>query len=107
MKKQMMTSKDKKGLRGPVMIVDDPDDDNDENEEEKEGISSEEAQRLVEEERKAEFQAAEDEFEKELKQMVSKSFTKGKQKRPLVKFDQSQMLNVLTVFKNSKELKQE
>ena len=47
----------------------------------------------------------EQEFEQELKQMIDKSFTKGKQKRPLMKIDYSQMKNVMQVLQNSQQIK--
>jgi hypothetical protein len=49
-------------------------------------------------ERVKEIDIEEQEFDNEFKQMMGKSFAKGKQKRPLLKLDTAQMKNVMLVL---------
>jgi regulator of nonsense transcripts 2 len=49
-------------------------------------------------EREKEIDVEEQEFDNELKQMMDKSFAKGKHKRPLLKLDTAQMKNVMLIL---------
>lgn len=53
----------------------------------------------AEEEKDKEAELEEKMFENELKSMVDKSFSKGKQKRPMFKLDNAQMKNVAKIRK--------
>ena len=71
---------------------------------EEEIISTEETITELNEEEKEDLKEME-QFDRELQYMVDKSFTKDKQKRPLVKLDQTKMQNAFFILQNSKELK--
>ena len=90
-----------KGASANWIIVDDSD------EETKEDISQkqeEDSSKLFSMEREQEVDMEQQQFDQELKLMIDKSFTKGKQKRPLLKLDEAQTKSVMMVLKNSRQI---